>query len=51
MHVDLVTVNAAVSTICSTAHLWCTIHLDVFNNEMIAVQTLHSVHSSMTKSQ
>jgi len=35
------TIYTAMSTVRSSAHLGCTVDLDVFNNQMVAVQALH----------
>jgi len=50
LHITLLTVYAAMSAVCSPAHLWCTVYLDVFNNQMITVQTLHTTHTSTRQS-
>jgi len=43
------TINTAMSTVRSSAHLWCTVHLDVLNNKMVTVQTLnnHTQHMAI----
>merc|ERR1711972_965262 len=33
-------VNTTVSTICSSSHFWCTVYLNVVNDEMIGIQAL-----------
>ena len=36
------TIYTAVSTVGSSTHLGCTVDLDVFNDQMVTVQSLHT---------